>query len=92
MNSKEKAILDRVKHFEDAIAKGREFLESGKHADWHGFRALFVDKGLPPHKDWIKNVFLPRHEKYLSRQHKLLERLTLVGKNRRTNRLHRTPR
>jgi len=92
MNSKEKAILDRIKHFEDAIAKGREYLESGKHADWHGFRALFVDKGLPPHKDWIKNVFLPRNEKNLSRQQRLLERLTSVGKNRRTNQIQQTRR
>ena len=66
MNSKEKAILERIEHLEDAIAKGREFLESGKHADWHGFRPWFVHKVrdgkvLPPHKDWIKNVFLPRH-------------------------------
>jgi hypothetical protein len=92
MNSKEKAILDRIKHLEDAIAKGREFLESGKHADWHGFRPMFVDKGVPPHRDWVKNVFLPRHEKLLSEAHKALERLTLVGKNRRTNRLQRTGR
>jgi hypothetical protein len=94
MNSKEKAVLDRIKHLEDAIAKGREFLETGKHADWHGFRPMFVQKGwgLPPHKDWIKNVFLPRHEKLLSEAHKSLQRLTLVGKNRRTNRLQRTGR
>src|SRR6266446_2270735 len=90
VNLKEKAILERIKHLEDAIAKGREFLETGKHADWHGFRPLFVQKGLPPHKDWIKNVFLRRHEKPLSEAHKSLERLTLVGKKRRTNRLHRT--
>ena len=82
MNSKEKAILERIEHLEDAIAKGREFLESGKHADWHGFRPWFVDKVrdgkvLPPHKDWIKNVFLPRHERSLRMAHKLLERVTL---------------
>lgn len=92
MNSNEKAILDRIKHLEIAIAKGREFLEDGKHADWHGFRALFADKGLPPHKDWIKNVFLPRCEKGLSEAHKSLETLTSGGKNRRTNRLQRTGR
>ena len=85
MNSKEKAILERIEHLEDAIAKGREFLESGKHADWHGFRPWFVDKVrdgkvLPPHKDWIKNVFLPRHERSLRKAHRLLERVTLVGK------------
>jgi hypothetical protein len=27
MNRKEKAVLDRIKHLEEAIAKGREYLE-----------------------------------------------------------------
>ncbi len=78
MNSKQKAILDRIKHLEDAIVKGREYLENGKHAHWHGFRPLFVDKFrdgkmLPPHKDWVKNVFLPRHERALGKAQKTLE-------------------
>jgi hypothetical protein len=83
MNSKKKAILDRIKHLEDAIAKGREYLVSGKHAHWHGFRPLFVDKVrdgeiLPPHKDWVKNVFLPRREMDLREAQEKLERLELV--------------
>jgi hypothetical protein len=70
MNPKKKAILDRIKHLEEAITKGREYLESGKHAHWHGFRPLFAAKVrdgkiLPPHKDWVKNVFLPRRERAL---------------------------
>ena len=82
MDSKKKAILDRIKHLEDAIAKGREYLESGKHAHWHGFRPLFVDKvgdgkTLPPHKDWVKNVFLPRHERALMKAEKALEKTDL---------------
>ena len=32
MNAKKNAILDRIKHLEDAINKGREYLESGEHA------------------------------------------------------------
>jgi hypothetical protein len=81
MNSKKKAILDQIKHVEDAIAKGREYLESEKNADWHGFRPLFVDKErhdkiLPPHKDWVKNVFLPRRERALRKAQKILEKLT----------------
>jgi len=41
---------------------------------------LFVNKvkdgkELPPHKDWVKNVFLPRMEKALRREEKLAERL-----------------
>lgn len=85
MNPKEKAILDRIKHLEDAISKGREFLERGRHADWHGFQPMFVNKvrlgkALPPHRDRIKNVFLPRHEKLLRHAHNSLERLALAGK------------
>jgi hypothetical protein len=81
MNLKKKAILERIKHLEEAIAKGREYLESGAHADWHGFQPLFDTKmrdgkALPPHKDWVKNVFLPNSERALKRAEKLLERLT----------------
>jgi hypothetical protein len=81
MDSKKKAILDRIKHLEDAIAKGREYLESGNHAHWHGFRPLFVDKArdgeiLPPHKDWVRNVFLPRAEKALRKAQEKLDKLT----------------
>lgn len=81
MDSKKKAILDRIKHLEDAVAKGREYLESGKYANWHGFRPLFVDKVrdgkvLPPDKDWIKNVFLPRTEKDLRKAQETLDKMT----------------
>jgi hypothetical protein len=70
MNTKERAILDRIKTLEEAVTKGREYLESGVHADWHGFRPLFVTKtrdgkALPPHRDWVKNVFLPNRERAL---------------------------
>lgn len=86
MNSKEKSILNRIAHLEDAILKGREYLESGKHADWHGFRPLFVDEGAPPHKGWVRNVFIPRREKSLSKAHNALERVRAVEKHRRTSR------
>ncbi len=81
MNSKKKAILDRIKHLEEAIAKGHEYLESEKHAHWSGFRPLFVNKVrdgkvLPPHKDWVKNVFIPKKEKALRKAEKIVERLT----------------
>jgi hypothetical protein len=80
MNPKKKDILDRIKRLEEAITKGREYLESGKHAAWHGFRPLFDDKSrdgkkLPPHKDWVKNVFLPRRERALIQAEKTLEKL-----------------
>lgn len=80
MNAKRKAISDRIEHLEDSILYGREYLASGKHAHWHGFRALFnakVRNGrvLPPHKDWVANVFLPRREKALEDAYRLLEKL-----------------
>jgi uncharacterized protein YqcC (DUF446 family) len=82
MNAKRKAVLERIEKLEQAIRRANEYLESGKHADWSGFRPLFVRKSkdgkeLPPHKDWVKNVFLPRMEKALGRSEKILERLGL---------------
>ncbi len=78
--AKKKAVLDRIKHIEEAIAKGHEYLESGDHANWSGFRPLFAPKlkdgkELPPHKDWVKNVFLPRLEKQLGKAERIVERL-----------------
>jgi len=78
--SKRKAILDRITHIENAIIKGNEYLETGKHENWQGFRPLFVEKvrdgmSLPPHKDWVKNVFLPRHERALRKAERILEKL-----------------
>jgi hypothetical protein len=78
MNEKRRAVLERIDSLEQAVAKARDYLESGKHANWSGFRPLFVRKfkdgeELPPHKDWVKNVFLPRTEKALRRAVKLVE-------------------
>ena len=80
MNPKKKAILDRIAHLEEAISKGREYLDSGKHAHWHGFRPLFAakvrdGKALPPHKDWVKNVFLPHRERALRQAKKALAKV-----------------
>ena len=79
-NPKRKAVLERIESIEQAIVRAKEYLESGKHADWIGFRPLFDSKfrdgkELPPHKEWVKNVFLPREEKALRYEEKLLERL-----------------
>jgi hypothetical protein len=76
-----KAVVERIKRIEDAIIKGTEYLESGKHSDWKGFRPLFYSKTsdgkeLPPHRDWVKNFFLPRMKKALSRSEKLLDKLS----------------
>jgi hypothetical protein len=69
MNAKRKAVFERIESFEQAIGRAREYLESGKHADWSGFRPFFARKfedgrELPPHKDWVKNVFLPHMERH----------------------------
>jgi hypothetical protein len=85
MDADKKAVLDRIKHLQDAIFKANQYLANGEHADWHGFRALFVDKVrdgklMPPHKDWIKNVFLPRTEKVLKENQKILDKLDLRRK------------
>ena len=79
-DAKRKAVLERIESIEQAICKAKEYLDSGKHADWSGFRPLFVNtfkggKELPPHKDWVKNVFLPREAKALRYAEKVLERL-----------------
>ena len=79
-NANRKAVLERIDSIEQAIARAREYLESGKHAHWTGFRPLFDSKfrngkELPPHKDWVKNVFLPRKQKALRYAEKVLERL-----------------
>jgi len=81
VNLNREAILARIKNLEGAIAKGQEYLQTGANADWRGFRALFTTKekdgkALPPHLDWVRNVFIPRCERALNRAEKLLERLT----------------
>ena len=76
--SNSKSILDRIKRIEEAIVKAHEYLETGAHTDWHGFRPLFYGKvkngkTLPPHNDWVKNVFLPSKEKALRNAEKTLD-------------------
>jgi hypothetical protein len=80
LKPKERAVLDRIKRLEKAISNGQEYLESGAHADWIGFKPWFVKKmrdgkPLPPHKDWVKNVFLPNQERALKEAERVLERL-----------------
>lgn len=80
MDHKQKNVLERMRHIEEAITKGREYLQTGQHADWSGFRPWFVEKVrdgkvLPPHKDWVRNVFIPRHERGLRKMERKLERL-----------------
>ncbi len=83
--AKKKALLDRIKHLQEAVAKGREYLESGQNATWHGFRPLFEKKVkdgelVPPHKAWVKNVFLPRQERALRHSEGALEKIVASEK------------
>lgn len=80
MTAKRNAVRQRIRSLEASIARATEYLESGLNADWAGFRPLFVrklrdGKEVPPHNDWVRNVYLPRVEKELSQAEKLLERL-----------------
>lgn len=70
--------MERIKSHEEALTKAHEYLETGAHANWHGFRALFAQKikdgrTLPPHRDWIRNVFIPRCEKAIRKAEKKLD-------------------
>lgn len=44
IDHKKQAVVARIKRLEDAINKANEYLESGKHANWNGFRPLFTSK------------------------------------------------
>ena len=89
--AKQKVFLAHIKYNEEAIAKAREYLQTGAHADWRGFRPLFTakkkdGKELPPHPDWVKNWFLPRHERALRIAEKRLERIEIeLAKDRTSN-------
>lgn len=78
--AKKRDILDRIESIEQALVRAHAYLDTGADADWHGFRALFVPKlkngkELPPHRDWVKNVFVPRMERILSQAERALERV-----------------
>jgi hypothetical protein len=80
MDTKKKAILERIKSLEDALSKAQEYLETGAHSDWNGFRPLFTPKirdgrQIPPHRDWVKNVFIPSREKAIRKAEKILDQL-----------------
>ena len=79
---KKEDILNRIKSIEDDLTKAQEFLDTGAHAHWHGFRALFKKKLIdgkvaPPHKDWVKNVFIPSRQRALVKAEKLLDRFEM---------------
>jgi len=77
--NKKRDIAERVMRLEADIIKAREYLETGEHSSWHKFQPLFNQKlkdgkEMPPHKDWVRNVFIPNLEKALNEAEKLLDR------------------
>jgi len=77
---KKKDVLERIERLEAALSIAHEYLETGAHADWHGFRALFSPKVrggkvVPPHKSWVENVYIPARERALRKAEDLLEKL-----------------
>lgn len=84
-----KKVRERIHSIERSIRKAKEYMESGEHAHWFGFRPLFVDKvrdgkELPPHKDWVEHVFLRRLERMLVRTERVLERLAETDRRERS--------
>jgi hypothetical protein len=80
--AKKKAILERIRGLDLAALRAQEYLATGSHADWSGFRPLFVAKTkdgaeLPPHPDWVANVFLPHVRRRLLRAEKALKVLEM---------------
>lgn len=87
MKSKREAILDRIRRMEGEIAKGREYLETGAHAYWIGFRPAFVPKmkdgrPSPPHRDWVRNVFIPARERAIRKSESILESMSTAHRAR----------
>ena len=73
-------IQNRISRLENAISKAQGYLQNGDNASWHGFKPFFVEKikngkVLPPHKDWVKNVFIPGKEKAIKEAEETLEKL-----------------
>ena len=74
------AIEARIRGHEAAIELANAYLETGEHTDFAGFRPLFVDKfkdgkPCPPHKDWVKNVYIRDCKRRIARDEKALKRL-----------------
>jgi hypothetical protein len=74
------AVLERIKRFEEAVSRAKAYLESGAYEHWEKFKPFLAKKirdgkELPPHKDWVKNVFLPNYERSLRRAERLLDRI-----------------
>jgi len=75
--AKRNSIRVRIRRLEKAIQWAKEYLETGAHAGWQAFRPLFVGKDQPPHKDWVRHVFIRRLEREIARNKRAMKRLEL---------------
>jgi hypothetical protein len=79
-------VQARIESLKEAIRKANEYLESGEHANWRPFRAVFNQKvkdgkELPPHKDWVRNVYLRDMERMLCEEEQMLWRIERENKS-----------
>jgi len=77
--NKKRDIAERVRQLEADMLKAHEYLKTSEHSSWHKFQPLFNQKlsdgkAIPPHKDWVRNVFIPNLEKALNEAEKQLNR------------------
>ena len=82
MDAKKKTVIERIQSHKEALAKAQEYLETGAHSNWHGFRATFTPKlqngqVIPPHKSWVANVFIPKYKKAIRDDERKLDRLDI---------------
>lgn len=88
--------MAKIRWCEHQLKLAYRYLDTDQGSDLHIFRPLFdkkldaSGKALPPHKDWVKNVFIRRREKAIVRLHQLLRRIDDITHERRSN--HRAER
>jgi len=74
------AVLKSIDNINRDIRRAEEYLSGSALTTMRGLRPLSVrkrsgGKDLPPHKDWVRNVYLRGRKKALIYAEKLLERL-----------------
>ena len=89
--SKRPDIVESIEKHATAVEMAQQYLATGDHAHWHGFRPLFGGaRDRAPHPDWVAHVFLRRRSGSLAFYEKLLERLERKTKERRIHERRKT--
>ena len=79
--AKRSSVMATRRWCEDQLKLAHRYLGTDEGSDLRIFRPLFDNKrdasgdALPPHKDWVKHLFIRRREKAIVRLHKLLRRI-----------------